>query len=106
MIKNTLVPSVGVSRSWLLRIWRNASLRFGLLPVALAAYFFPVFFLIYLVLGLLDFARNKRRTLAALDRYFAIRGFSTWLLSPFNLLMDLFTLPYRNKGVYQLSDLP
>ena len=30
----------------------------------------------------------------------------TWALSPFNILMDIVTLPYINKKVYQLEDLP
>ncbi len=77
-----------------------------IVPLALAVYFIPVPFAIFLGLGLLDFARNKRRTLSALDRYLAGNGFFTWLLSPFNLFMDVISLPYRNKGIYQLADLP
>ncbi|MFL5242133.1 MAG: aspartyl/asparaginyl beta-hydroxylase domain-containing protein [Gemmataceae bacterium] len=77
-----------------------------LVPLVLAVYFVPVFFAVYVGLGLLDFVRNKRRTLATLDRYFAGNGFFTWMLSPFNLLMDVIALPYRNKGIYQLADLP
>ncbi len=75
-------------------------------PFALALYFIPVFFAGYVGLGLLDFVRNKRRTLSSLDRYFAGNGVFTWLLSPFNLLIDLLTLPYWNKGIYRLTDLP
>jgi len=41
-----------------------------------------------------------------LDRYFAGNGIFTWLLSPFNLLMDVLAFPFRNRGVYQLTDLP
>ena len=37
-------------------------------------------------------------TLRNLDRYFAGNGVFTWLLSPFNLLMDLLALPYWNKA--------
>jgi hypothetical protein len=28
------------------------------------------------------------------------------MLSPFNLLLDVLGLPYPNRGVYQLEDLP
>ena len=35
-----------------------------------------------------------------------IKSIATWLLSPFNILMDLLCLPYVNKGVYRLADLP
>jgi len=30
----------------------------------------------------------------------------TWLLAPVNLLLDVLCLPYRNRGVYALADLP
>ncbi|HEX5268906.1 MAG TPA: aspartyl/asparaginyl beta-hydroxylase domain-containing protein, partial [Gemmataceae bacterium] len=77
-----------------------------IIPFALAVYFIPGVLAIYVGLGLLDFLRNTRRTLGTLDRYFAGNGIFTWLLSPFNLLMDVISLPYWNRGVYQLSDLP
>lgn len=92
------------SASRLLRVSKRAAKRIVLL--VLAVYFIPFYFAVYVGLGLLDFARNKARKLSALDRYFAGNGIFTWLLSPFNLLMDLLTLPHRNKGVYQLTDLP
>lgn len=78
--------------------------RLGLL--ALGIYFIPKVLAIYVVCGLVDFARNKRRTIDLAIRYFAGNGFQTWYLSPFNLLMDLLTVPYWNKGIYELSDLP
>jgi beta-hydroxylase len=77
-----------------------------IIPFALAIYFIPTLFAVYVGLGLLDFVRNKRRTLSTLDRYFAGNGVCTWLLSPFNLLIDLISLPYWNKRIYQLSNLP
>ena len=39
-------------------------------------------------------------------RYFIGNGFFTWVLSPLNILLDLLSLPYVNKGVYKLEDLP
>jgi beta-hydroxylase len=77
-----------------------------IVPLALAIYFIPWVLLGYVMCGLLDLLRNTRRTLSTVDRYFAGNGVFTWLLSPFNLLMDLFCLPYRNRGIYQLNDLP
>ncbi len=77
-----------------------------IIPLAVAVYFIPLYFAVYVGLGLLDFVRNKARKLSALDRYFAGNGIFTWLLSPFNLLLDVLALPYGNKGIYQLSDLP
>jgi len=72
----------------------------------LAIFFVPWVFAFYLGCGLLDVLRNKRRTFSTIDRYFAGNGVFTWLLSPFNLLMDLLSLPYWNKGIYQIADLP
>jgi beta-hydroxylase len=72
----------------------------------LAIFFIPVPFAFYVGCGVLDVLRNKRRTFSTIDRYFAGNGVFTWLLSPFNLLMDLLSLPYWNKGIYQITDLP
>lgn len=75
-------------------------------PLALAVYFIPWVLATYVCCGLLDVLRNRRRTWGVLDRYFAGNGVVTWLLSPFNLIMDVLCLPYRNRGIYQLADLP
>jgi aspartyl/asparaginyl beta-hydroxylase (cupin superfamily) len=104
MARNVLLPRLGNARAPVLKFAKKAVKR--VVPLALAIYFIPVFFTMYVGVGLVDFLRNKRRTLASLDRYFAGNGIFTWLLSPFNLLMDLITLPYRNKGIYKISDLP
>src|SRR5262249_54832586 len=71
-----------------------------------ALYFIPKIFLVYLCCGLADVLRNQGRNPATLDRYFAGNGFFTWLLCPFNLLMDVMALPFRNKGIYKITDLP
>lgn len=79
------------------------------LPVAVfapLAYFFPKLTLFYAVCGIYDVARNRGLNAAVLQRYFLGNGIPTWLLSPFNILMDLLCLPYVNKGIYQLKDLP
>lgn len=104
MAGNAVFPWVGFHRTRALRITKKAAKR--IIPFALGVYFIPVAFAIYVGLGLVDFLRNRRRTLATLDRYFAGNGIFTWLLCPFNLLMDVLTLPYRNKGIYKLVDLP
>jgi beta-hydroxylase len=77
-----------------------------LLLFGVAAYFFPEVTAFFLACGTLDVMRNRRRTYSTIDRYFAGNGIFTLLLSPFNLLMDLLSLPYRNKGIYELEDLP
>jgi aspartyl/asparaginyl beta-hydroxylase (cupin superfamily) len=104
MITKAILPRVRIRGSRFFRVFKRAAKR--IVALALAIYFIPIFLAIYVALGLLDFSRNSRRTLSALDRYFAGNGLFTWLLSPFNLLMDVITLPYWNRGVYQLSDLP
>jgi beta-hydroxylase len=88
----------------ILRYTRKTVKRVAFL--GLTAFFIPYVLIFYLVCGLLDVVRNDKLSLVNLDRYFFGNGFLTWLLSPFNLLMDLLTLPFRNKGVYELKDLP
>ncbi|MBA4067376.1 MAG: aspartyl beta-hydroxylase [Isosphaera sp.] len=75
-------------------------------PLGLAVYFIPVVLAVYAAFGLADYLRNRGKTFASLDRYFFGNGFFTWMLSPFNLLVDVLCLPYRNRGVYQPADLP
>lgn len=75
-------------------------------PVALGLYFVPWVFIAYVLCGLIDVSRNTRRTLETVDRYFAGNGLWTWFFSPVNLLIDLLSLPYRNKGIFRLADLP
>jgi aspartyl/asparaginyl beta-hydroxylase (cupin superfamily) len=101
---NASTPAARFSPALLLRTSKKVAKR--IVPLALAVSFIPFYFAVYAGLGLLDFARNKGRKLSSFDRYFAGNGVFTWLLSPFNLLMDVLALPYWNKGVYQLSDLP
>ena len=70
------------------------------------AYFFPKIALVYAICGAYDVSRNRPITLELLRRYFVGNGVGTWLLSPVNCLLDLLSLPYVNKGVYRLEDLP
>jgi len=97
-------PALRSRRSQTLRIVKKTLKR--VVPLALALYFIPWVLAGAVVIGLIDALRNKPRSLRTLDRYFAGNGVFTWLLSPFNLLMDLFCLPYWNRGIYKLSDLP
>jgi beta-hydroxylase len=79
------------------------------LPLAIfgvLAYFLPWLALIYAVCGIYDVTRNRELNLATLQRYFTGNGLLTWLLSPINTLLDILCLPYVNKGVYRLEDLP
>src|SRR5580692_11846005 len=90
------------------RIWKFSVRRvlFPLCVLAPFAYFFPKIALFYAVCGAYDVGRNSALNLSTLRRYFIGNGFPTWVLSPFNTLLDLLSLPYVNKGVYRLEDLP
>jgi beta-hydroxylase len=76
------------------------------LGVAIVAVIFPKLALFYAVCGLYDAARNRPFNGSLLRQYFLGNGVTTWLLSPLNVLLDVLALPYRNRGVYQLEDLP
>jgi aspartyl/asparaginyl beta-hydroxylase (cupin superfamily) len=70
------------------------------------AWFFPKIAAFFAICGAYDVSRNKKIDAELLRRYFIGNGFVTWILSPFNTLLDLLSLPYVNKGVYKLEDLP
>lgn len=73
---------------------------------AVIAWFAPGLALFYLVCGLYDVSRNSQLDGYTVFQYFFGRGLGTWLLSPFNILMDIVHLPFWNKGVYRLDQLP
>jgi hypothetical protein len=69
-------------------------------------YFLPKTLLFFAACGIYDIARNRALNATMVRRYFLGNGLGSWLLSPFNVVMDILTLPYINKGVYRLEDLP
>lgn len=90
------------------RIWKF-SLRRVLGPICLLgpfAYFCPKIALFYALCGAYDVSRNRGLKLSTVRRYFLGNGVLLWALSPINVLLDLVSLPYVNKGVYRLEDLP
>jgi aspartyl/asparaginyl beta-hydroxylase len=76
------------------------------LLIMMLGYLFPRLMAFYLLCGIYDVARNGNLGLAVLDNYFFGNGLLTWVLSPFNVLLDIIALPYINKGIYRLEDLP
>ncbi len=54
--------------------------------------------------GVVDVCRHRRITAELLEKYFTGNGIVTWLLSPVNLLADLFSA--RNRRRFALEDLP
>jgi hypothetical protein len=88
---------------------RKFLLKRVLLPLIVfmpIVYFFPKTAVFYLVCGAYDVSRNRGLNLSTLRRYFLGNGFLLWMLSPINILLDLLSLPYINKGIYRLEDLP
>jgi hypothetical protein len=77
-----------------------------LIPLAVMGYFIPKVLIVYLIAGALDVLRNRPFEWSTYGRYFFGNGNLTWVLAPFNLLMDLLCLPNWNKGIYKLTDLP
>lgn len=78
----------------------------GLVLLAPILYILPKFTIFYLLCGLYDVSRNSEMTSQTVSQYFFGNGIFTWVLSPVNVLLDIGTLPFRNKGVYRLADLP
>jgi aspartyl/asparaginyl beta-hydroxylase (cupin superfamily) len=105
---NTAVTETLTGKERVTRVWKYFVRRL-LFPIGILcpfAYFFPKIAIFYLACGAYDVSRNQGLNLSTLRRYFIGNGFGTWLLSPFNILLDLLSLPYVNKGVYRLEDLP
>src|SRR5262245_41489321 len=111
-VVEVIAPAIPRQKSQTLRYIKKAVKRLSVIaifvavPLLLGLYWIPLGFAGYVVLGLIDVMRNTRRTPSTIDRYFFGNGFFTWILAPFNLLMDLLCLPFRNKGVYNIEDLP
>ena len=104
----TTLTETLTGRELVTRIWKY-SLRRVLFPLGVLApfaYFFPKIALFYAICGAYDVGRNQGLNFSTLRRYFIGNGFLTWVLSPFNALLDLLSLPYINKGVYRMEDLP
>jgi hypothetical protein len=105
---STTVTEIPKGREFAARIWKYFVRRvlFPLGVLAPFAYFFPKIALFYAICGAYDVGRNQGLNFSTLRRYFIGNGFLTWVLSPFNTLLDLLSLPYINKGVYRMEDLP
>lgn len=98
--------STGKERAVRLVKYMSRRILFPLCVLAPLAYLFPKIALLYAVCGIYDVTRNTKLDVSTLRRYFIGNGFFTWMFSPFNSLLDLLSLPYINKGVYKLDDLP
>lgn len=70
--------------------------------LAITLTFIPLITVFYIGCGLIDVMRNDKRDYTLFQRYFTGNGFTTWLVSPINLIFDL--LCKRNPGIYTLED--
>ena len=77
---------------------------FHILLLVLLSLFIPRIMLFYLICGLIDFYRSQVFDLQNVQRYFLGNGMLTWILSPFNILMDM--LSFKNKQIYLFNELP
>ncbi len=74
-------------------------------PLALLClWLIPIVTVVWIACGLIDVGRNRGKSQLMYSRYFMGNGIPTWLLSPFNLLIDL--VSYKNPGVWRLEDFP
>jgi aspartyl/asparaginyl beta-hydroxylase (cupin superfamily) len=104
----TTVSRSLTGRELVIRIYKY-TLRRVLFPLGVLApfaFFFPKIAVFYFLCGAYDVGRNRGLNLSTLRRYFIGNGFPTWLLSPVNALLDILSLPYLNKGLYRLENLP
>ena len=84
-------------------------LRRVIAPIVLfgpIVYFFPRHAMLYAVFGAYDVGRNTGLSMSMVRRYFLGNGALLWLVSPLNVLLDILSLPYINKGIYRLEDMP
>jgi uncharacterized protein with PQ loop repeat len=78
-----------------------------LVPLAVIGWFYwplPTFFLLT---GLYDVLRHKNKNKwNVFKQYFLVNGTLAWLFSPLNTVIDIICLPFINKQVYKLEQLP
>ncbi|MGB0806618.1 MAG: aspartyl/asparaginyl beta-hydroxylase domain-containing protein, partial [Salibacteraceae bacterium] len=71
------------------------------------AYFYWPVVAVFFVTGTYDVLRHHTKDKALIFRqYFFESGTLTWLFSPLNTLIDILSLPFINKQIYKLEDLP
>jgi hypothetical protein len=80
--------------------------RLALVLAVIALIYWPIV-AVFVVTGIYDVARqNYKNKLQLARQYFLINGIFTWAFSPLNLIVDIISLPFINKQIYKLEDLP
>jgi len=78
----------------------------GIILIPMIYFFYPIV-IIYLVTGFYDVIRQKNINKTFLfKQYFLGNGTLTWIFSPLNMLIDIFSLPFINRQVYNINQLP
>ncbi len=63
--------------------------------------------LLFLITGLYDVLRQNNTDKKFLFyQYFLVNGTLAWVFSPINTLIDILCIPFYNKQIYTLNDLP
>ncbi|MEK6248803.1 MAG: aspartyl/asparaginyl beta-hydroxylase domain-containing protein [Planctomycetales bacterium] len=80
--------------------------RLALILGVVAFIYWPIV-AVFLVAGIYDVVRqNYNNKLQLARQYFLVNGILTWVFSPLNLIVDVISLPFINKQIYKLEDLP
>ena len=89
------------ARKIIRRIFKRAII---LVPMA---YFYWPAVATFMATGIYDVLRQHKKDKAFIfKQYFFENGTLTWLFSPLNTLIDIISLPFINKQIYKLEDLP
>jgi aspartyl/asparaginyl beta-hydroxylase (cupin superfamily) len=81
---------------------RRKQLAIAVVFLATTLALIPLVTVFYILCGVLDVLRNEKRDFYLFQRYFSGNGFTTWLVSPLNHLIDL--VSFRNRKIYGLED--
>lgn len=77
------------------------------IPLAIIAFIYWPITALFILTGLYDVLRQKNRHIShVMYKYFLVNGTLTWLFSPINTLIDIICLPFINKQIYKLEQLP
>lgn len=81
-------------------------LRLAFILSLLSLVYWPIV-AVYLVAGIYDvFRQNHPDKLRLAGQYFLVNGVFTWIFSPINVIVDIISLPFINKQIYKLEELP
>lgn len=78
-----------------------------IVPISIVTILYWPVTAVYAVASVYDVVRQKNKNKGFIfKQYFMVNGALTWMLSPLNMLIDIICLPFVNKQVYKLEQLP